>query len=119
MPPRYRHPPGHPPAAPQRKVKAGYHGYLLEPPFEPGPGRETWIPLEPKGQNLDNAIRDLVMEVHLGINESPVTREALTPHLSNPLVLIDVFREALRVGEVKLEDDGSDCLHWFLLRWPP
>lgn len=96
-------------------MKAGYHGYLLEPPFEPRPEHECWVPLEPKGQSVNVAIREMIHEVALTAKESK-TMKGFGP---SPIMLVGVFREALEVAQLDLVDDGSDCLHWFLLRWGP
>ena len=95
-------------------MKAGYHGYLLEPPFEPRPEHEIWVPLEPTGQaSMGAAIRDLMFEV------ARTAEESRLPGPMAPMETIDAFRKALEVAKLTLVDDGSDCLHWFLLRWTP
>lgn len=93
-------------------MKASYHGYLLEPPFEPNPERECWVPLEPTGQeDSAAAVRDLMAELALNAEESRL------PGPVGPVEAIKAFRQALEVGRPQLVDDGSDRLHWFLVRW--
>lgn len=93
-------------------MKASYHGYLLEPPFEPRREHEMWTGLEPREQTREAAVKDLMYELDLAAEEG----EPL-PGPVPVVATIEAFKAALDVAALDLEDDGSDCVHWFLLRW--
>lgn len=94
-------------------IRAAYHGFLLEPPFDPDLRHEVWVPLEPTGQDEPGAIRDLMLELALSAEETGLPRPV------KPLEGILAFRTALRMVQIDLADDGSDNLHWFLVRFSP
>jgi len=96
---------------PKTRLVVAYHGYDLDPPFHADPGHEIWVPLASQEQSEDQAVRDLMYEVALTAEEQRL------PQAMGPVEAIEAFREALKVAQLKLVDDGSDRFHWFLLRW--
>jgi hypothetical protein len=97
-------------------MKAAYHGYLQEPPFEAHPKHEMWVSLEPQGQSMESAVCDLIRTVAKVAEETEMIR--LTKGFGPAAWAMGIcFKAAMEIAEIDLRDDGSKNLHWFLLRW--
>lgn len=93
-------------------MKASYHGYRISPPFGADPKHEIWIGLQPRGQDLQGVLRELMSEIALAVEEGL--------DLPGPFPIPETIAELRAVvvaAHLDLADDGSARSHWFLLRW--